>query len=419
MSPGLEVMETRRQDLSKREMGNMKGPQHRGGWWPTHSQELLLRAALLQGRPAIEAWEAWRSCVDLSRLDRGSHRLLPLLYRNLYAQGIDHLLLGTFRGIYRYTWYRNQILLSQMTPVLRSLHEAGIETLLLKGAALVHLFYQDCGLRPMADFDVLVRGNRVADAMDIVTCLGWTPKAWSRERLTTRRLSMQGGLGFKDAGGRELDLHWHVLTECLKADADDDFWDGAAATKIEGIPTQTLNATDQLLHVCVHGAAMNPVPPIRWAADAAVILKHAGATIDWNRLIEQARKRHVVFLVRDALGFLRDVLDAPVPLWAHRSIQALPTSRSERLEYRFKTQPPLLLGRFPLRWFQYSRHTGDVSFLKKLLGFRSFLQDQLGKDGLWQLLRWVMRKGGHRIGEATAHHANRWTTALSRKRAGR
>ncbi len=419
MSPRLDLKETRRQNLSKGEMGTMNGAHHRGGWWPSRSQELLLQAALLQGRAAIEAWEAWRSGVDIDRLDRGSHRLLPLLYRNLHAQGVDHPLLGTLRGVYRYTWYRNQILFSQMTPVLRSLHEAGIETLLLKGVALVHLFYQDCGLRPMADFDVLVRGDRVAEALDIVTRLGWTPKGWSRERLTTRRLAMQQGLAFKDAGGREMDLHWHVLAQCLQADADDDFWDGSTASEIEGIPVRTLNVTDHLLHVCVHGAATNPAPPIRWAADAAVILKHSAPTIDWNRLIEQARKRHVVLLLRDALGCLRDVLDAPVPLWAHRYMQAIPTSRSERLEYRFKTQPPLLLGRFPLRWFQYSRHTGDASFLKKLLGFRRFLQDQLGKDGFWPLLRWVMWNGTRRIGEATTHFANRWRSALARKPVGR
>ncbi len=419
MSPGLDVMEMRRQDLSKGETGNINGPQHRGGGWPTRNQQLLLRAALLQGRAAIEAWEAWRSRVDLGRLDRGSHRLLPLLFRNLYAQGVDHPLLGTFRGVYRYTWYRNQILLSQVIPVLRSLHEAGIESLLLKGAALVHLFYQDAGLRPMADFDVLVRRDRVADAMDIVTRLGWTPKGWSRERLTTRRLAMQQGLAFKDAGGREMDLHWHVLAECLQANADDDFWDGSTTMEIEGIPLRTLNVTDHLLHVCVHGAARNPVPPIRWAADAAVILKHAGATIDWNRLIEQVRKRHVVFLVRDALGLLRELLDAPVPLWVHRSMQALPTSWSERLEYRFRTRPPLLLGRFPLRWLQYSRQAGNVSLPRKLLGFRRFLQDQLGKESLWPLLVWVMRRGACRVGGATTHFANRWTGASSRKPVGR
>src|SRR2546430_6554391 len=46
-------------------------------------QELLLRAALLQGPRAVEAFERWRHLVDVEELDPDSHRLLPQLYHNL------------------------------------------------------------------------------------------------------------------------------------------------------------------------------------------------------------------------------------------------------------------------------------------------------------------------------------------------
>ena len=53
------------------------------GCWPTHDQELLLRAALLQGEPALEFWNEWRRKVDLDVIDYGSHRMIPQLYRNI------------------------------------------------------------------------------------------------------------------------------------------------------------------------------------------------------------------------------------------------------------------------------------------------------------------------------------------------
>ena len=49
------------------------------GCWPTWKQELLLQAALLQGKNALSAWEKWKASTDVELSDPGSHNLLPLL----------------------------------------------------------------------------------------------------------------------------------------------------------------------------------------------------------------------------------------------------------------------------------------------------------------------------------------------------
>ena len=49
-----------------------------GDCWPTPDQTLLLRAALLPGEAAREAWVAWRQRASLAELDGGSRRLLPV-----------------------------------------------------------------------------------------------------------------------------------------------------------------------------------------------------------------------------------------------------------------------------------------------------------------------------------------------------
>ena len=58
----------------------------KGFFWPTHEQELLLKAVLLQGEGSIAAWKSWADAIDFDQLDAGSQRLLPLLYRNLVNQ---------------------------------------------------------------------------------------------------------------------------------------------------------------------------------------------------------------------------------------------------------------------------------------------------------------------------------------------
>src|SRR5215470_12661875 len=139
--------------------------ERKGDWWPTPRQELLLKAALLEGEAAVEAWESWRANTDIHRLDQGSYRMLPLLYRNLQKHEIKDPVMEKLKGVYRHTWYKNQILFSRMAAILRSFQEAGIDVMVLKGTALVLLHYKDYGLRPMNDFDVLVRLKQSSEAI--------------------------------------------------------------------------------------------------------------------------------------------------------------------------------------------------------------------------------------------------------------
>ena len=124
--------------------------------WPTPNQELLLRAALLDDAQAIPAWEQWQQTVDFTEIDHRSQKLLPLVYHNLTRLDVSGPLIERSKGYYRLTWYKNHLQFHHMAVVLHDLHQAGIPTLLLKGAAMAVYYYRDPGLRPMEDFDLLV-----------------------------------------------------------------------------------------------------------------------------------------------------------------------------------------------------------------------------------------------------------------------
>ena len=127
------------------------------GGWPTKQQELLLRAALLENKDAIKAWHEWQSISDIDNLDSGSFRLLPLVYRNLSKFGLNGAVKNKLKGMYRLTWYSNHMLFSKIAVLLASFRDAGLPTIILKGAALTISCYKDYGARPMADFDFLVK----------------------------------------------------------------------------------------------------------------------------------------------------------------------------------------------------------------------------------------------------------------------
>src|SRR5687767_2459676 len=85
------------------------------GVWPSETQRLLLRAALLSGPAAVDAWEAWLGHADWEAgVEHGSFRLLPLLYTNLRRGGVAHPSLQKLKGVYRQAWATTNRLFHRM-----------------------------------------------------------------------------------------------------------------------------------------------------------------------------------------------------------------------------------------------------------------------------------------------------------------
>ena len=387
------------------------------GWYPTRQQELLLRAALLDGDSAKESWKEWRSAIDIDLIDLGSRRLLPLLYRNLNRLEIHDSSANTYKGVFKLAWYKNQVLFHQIAAVLKALHLRGIRTMILKGAALGLAYYPELGLRPMCDVDLLVPVDQVAGSFDVLMESGWRPKEISRDGLTGDYLHTVHAATFLDSQERELDLHWHVLAENCQEGADADFWQGAVAVTVHDVETLMLNATDQLLNVCVHGARWNDVPSIRWAADAMMILQGAGASVDWQRLLAQCQKRLLVLPMRDTLSFLASTLEAPVPDYVLERLREA-NSDEERLDYEFRStapwdwpsRKPSILGLLPVAWFRHRRQSGltsDATNIRKLLKFPGYFKHFFHVDRSWKLPFFFAYKCGQRIYRMFSWHTKR------------
>lgn len=364
--------------------------------WPAREQELLLRAALLQGPAALAAWNTWKSEVDFDRIDSESYRVLPQLYFNLTAHGVSDALVGRLKGIYRRTWYQNQLRFHAMSRPLRLLHEAGIPTMLLKGAALIRCYYQDYGLRPMSDFDICVPGDRVSRTLEVLEGQGFVPQVpeFSPER------------HFTDRAGLELDVHWQVFPESLAPDASEACWLGSVETELHGTSTRVLNAADQLLHVCVHGIVHAPIwgetSRVRWVMDALATLRDRTTQLDWDRLLAMSRRCRFMPPLRDGLTYLRRTFDAPIP---ESVLERLHTARVpvvDRMVHRVRSQPwercPPWLS-LCVAYIDHSRSLPiGTGVIRTLAGFPGYCRHRWAAKQFWHLPLIAAFKAIRRIG---------------------
>jgi hypothetical protein len=372
-------------------------------WWPTRQQEFLLRAALLEGARALDAWQHWQAEADLDAIDAESQRLLPLVCRKLLALGVEDPALGRLKGIYRQVWYKNHLLLGRVAEPLRALDKAGIDVMILKGYALLVGYYRDFGTRAMADIDVLVPVGRAWDAIEILEQRGWAPLLYNdRRAITHAYIETEHSVGFRHPAGWDFDLHWHVLPESCRPGADDAFWAHSRPIELNGVCVRALDATDQLLHVLAHGIKWEGGPKLRWATDAAVILGAAEQDVDWDRLQRRTCDLRLVQPVRDALCYLQHHLEAPIPAEVAHAFEAMPVTRADRLEYRLRTTPQdLTLLNVLLRLWFWHRRLADFPAAGRLLWtFPRFVQRYYELPSLWRVPRHAATRALARVRRA-------------------
>jgi hypothetical protein len=370
-----------------------------GGCWPTQDQVLLLRAAVLEPGEAAAAWRRWRAAHYPETAERASARLFPLVHRNVPPCVLSAPDADLLRRAYDRALARNEDLFAHAADALRRLHDDGIATIVLKGAALAVAYYRDPGVRPMTDVDVLVRPGDADRALAALTGAGWSTVA----DVTGRRIKDAYAQHlYTDAGG-SVDLHWLSLAQY---GSDDDFWSASLEIDLAGVRTRALAPEDQLLHVAAHGARWDPVPPFRWFADAAAVERAAVGGLDWERVVAQATQRRLTVALADALAHLAAAVQLPVPEWVSARLRAAPKAPLERWAHRAATRPAGAGTWLPVELDRYRR----LARFDPSLRFSDFAKDHFGVHTHRELVRRMAQKAGQAALAQTVRRARRSRT---------
>jgi hypothetical protein len=374
----------------------------RGEFWPTDREELLLRAALTPGDEGVRAWRELRPRFEIDGLPSEPMRLLPLVWRNLVRAGVDDPLLPRMKGMYRQTWFHNQVLLRETLPAIRELQVAGIQATVLKGAALIAEGHYEMGSRAIADLDLLVRAAEAPKAMDVLLAGAWRyrPPGGLVDPEWFRRVRVS----MVNADGWDLDMHWRLYEKftCPAGAPDEEpIWRQAVPIRFGDLETRALGPTDQLLHVIAHGARWESDATLRWIADATTLLSADGERIDWELLVERAAGARRTLLLRDALTYLETAGFASIPRRVFGLLAGASASARDRVAVRLGGwSGGRVLGEFPRTLEHYLELSRSWSAPTAMVRFPRFLQRGWGLDSVWQVPGFALRKLTDRVGSA-------------------
>jgi Uncharacterised nucleotidyltransferase len=343
-----------------------------GDIWPDGIQELLLRAALMPGHEGAAAWTAVRPRIDVDHLPGELHRLIPLLWKALADGGIDDPDLSRLKGVYQFSWYRNQLLFADGAALIAALEAAGVRTMLLRGGAMAVAHHRDAGIRLMNDLDVLVTAADLDRSRRLAEAGGWWPLAGSKQ--FERR---EAAVTLQNREGRIIRLHWTPSRNVPLPEASEAMWRRPVSVTFKHVETRVPSAADHLLYACIDGARANSGSTLRWIGDVTVLLRVV-PDINWDVLVAEARRHRVSLLIGEALRYLVDTFDAGVPPAVLAALAAAPATRRDRLAHRLSltTSPRMpsaaeVLGR-------HTRLTADIPLSRAVATAPTFLQDLLG-----------------------------------------
>ncbi len=288
----------------------------------------MLRASLLSGDAARQAFEAWRPRLDWENITRSWQRLIPLLERNLVKEGIDDRLIDRFGGLRRYFWLRNLKQMKLAVGIIEELRQAGIPVLALKGLSIVACYFSDRSLRPMEDVDLLVRPQHLSAATEILRRLGVDPLNLRHRAIAELEQRREfAGWPFKNAQGDYFDLHWSALHLDRRKRPDDDLWHFAREVEVDDKKILVMDPADQFIHACAHAAQDESPSAMRAVADCAAIISGG---IDLQRLQRRADFHRLTPVVSDMV----DVLAVDIGLPAARQIRIRTHRPLARLDLR-------------------------------------------------------------------------------------
>jgi hypothetical protein len=244
-------------------------PAARVDFRPEHAHLLASKAA------GFTAWEGFIPAVE-------KHGMAPLFNRNAVAAGIELPEDITFRlrGLVLRHRLAEQARTRCLVEILQAANTAGIEVVLLKGAAMAHLVYPEPGLRPMRDMDLLARPDQAAKLQSLLMGMGYKPAEeapWDHQHLSGLVKQVEGFT-------ISLEVHHHVFHFSWRGRAAnvEEWMDRARPFFIEGIPAKSLAPEEMLWHAYQHMIS----GPIRLIAVADMInlTEELKDEIDWDRL---------------------------------------------------------------------------------------------------------------------------------------
>ncbi|MSP12562.1 MAG: hypothetical protein EXR62_06355 [Chloroflexi bacterium] len=322
----------------------------RGHWDPPAFE---LACQMVGDGPAGEALD-WEYLCQFALKEN----IAPLIYYMVrYEDIVPVSIEERLQEVYVQSVLHNTLLFSELDRLLVDFLQAGIAIILLKGAALSKTVYEDIGIRPMVDLDLLVKRGDVDQTLQLLASHHYgfpTP-----EMHPGAKAEHENELLVYKPGQFPMiiEVHWtlfdspHYQYNLPMAW----FWEtslpidsaicATPAAPQAGPAVRMLGPEAQLLHLCSHILLHHSRTPglivydhkLHWLHDIAEVINHYQGQIDWDLLLAKAQAFDLVLPLQHVISRVVDEWSMPLPPGVLTRLQSLPSSPAEKRIFALMT----------------------------------------------------------------------------------
>ena len=275
--------------------------------WPTGARDLLIRAAVLPDlREATAAFDEWQRTVEFESATMAEQRLLVAISYRMPEGILPAKDRARLTGVERKLWALSRVALRESAPAFATLEAAGIDVMVLKGAAKAVADMGDLRGRFASDVDVLVWPKDFVRAVERLRADGW-----EYLNVIPKRIGDEAGINLMLGPHGQVDVHQFPHHQLAAMDyAPDALWQRATRHAFLGHEVFLPSATDRLLMALSHGG-IDGHGHSDWLVDAAHLI--AAGKIDWPLFEDLCAERRVEAVVAIGLSYLAGPLKVEVP----------------------------------------------------------------------------------------------------------
>jgi len=282
-----------------------------------HSKEtslLLLLSRVEPGHSVLEKSQTlidsgihWDTLMDFSV----KHCTANFIYKNLLMlDNIPREILERFGKIYYQSLRANILMVTELDRLIHGLEDRGIDVIALKGAPTSEKIFEDIGLYPSGDLDILVKLNDIQEVREFLEAEGYTLNDRGFDEY--REFFIKELYHISLSGYRfTIEPHWNLFFRYFTTPPEF-WWEESIRVSSDGREYTFLSPEKNVLYITFR-LFTKLFTPLRFLVMVAEVLRHYRDEMDWEKLFRYARQYKFESVLRVTMKLSRDTLGAPVP----------------------------------------------------------------------------------------------------------
>ncbi len=260
----------------------------------------------------------WEYILDLA----SHHRITPLLHYFLSKNdqiSVPEEVAAVLKRLASGLAVTNLFQTQELLRILDLLKSNGLDAIPFKGPVLGDYLYNNLGIRPFGDLDILIHKAHFSTTKKILIENGYQCFRKFNPTEEAKFIDTQMGFEFvRDDEQSVIEVHWSFLNtvHAFKL-SEADVWQAKQQISVLGKEVNMFSPAHLLVYLCAHGSK-SLWARMRWLCDVAELVTQHQETQFWRDVQRVAKASKGLRMLNTGLFLAKELLNAPIPdaVWA-------------------------------------------------------------------------------------------------------